>query len=471
MEQDPTELEALVTLWLDDPALEDRLVELYGQSWHTLTDDKPLDALEYRLDPEVDWRLKRAMGEEPLRLLAHVVVADRDYREIVTSDTTMANELLGQVWPLDYPEDGEGWQEVTWTDGRPAAGVLASNGLWFRYSTTNFNFNRGRAAAISRLLVCSDVLNRPVVGFTSPSLFDEDGTAEAVKNQPACVTCHSSLDPLASALFGFWWYDIYDVQELTSYHPERELLGETYLDRSPAWYGQPVAGLEELGRAVAADPRFDRCAVETLAGGLWRREVGLGDLARLSALEDAFVAADRRGKALLGAIVATPEYQAGEQVEGSARDEQTLRLLHPDQLASALEDVTGFRWTDQDVDLLLEDEAGYRVLLGGVDGRYVTRPSDRASLTWGLASKRLAEAAAEHALSTGRLRIEGAPGEADFRNDLSRLHWRLLARRASEGELDGLVQLGLDVQASADTETARWACLVALLRHPEFLSL
>ena len=49
-----------------------------------------------------------------------------------------------------------------YTDGRPAAGVLATNGLWWRYTTTDSNMNRTRAAAISRLLLCEDFMARPV---------------------------------------------------------------------------------------------------------------------------------------------------------------------------------------------------------------------------------------------------------------------------------------------------------------------
>ena len=43
-----------------------------------------------------------------------------------------------------------GWQVSRYTDGRPAAGVLSTNGLWWRYYSTVSNLNRSRAAAISR---------------------------------------------------------------------------------------------------------------------------------------------------------------------------------------------------------------------------------------------------------------------------------------------------------------------------------
>ena len=45
-------------------------------------------------------------------------------------------------------------------DGRPAAGVLATNGLWWRYRSTASNANRKRANQASRILLCQDYLVR-----------------------------------------------------------------------------------------------------------------------------------------------------------------------------------------------------------------------------------------------------------------------------------------------------------------------
>ena len=48
---------------------------------------------------------------------------------------------------IAYPEGGSGWQEAPYTDGRPAAGVLATNGLWMRYYTSQSNANRSLAGS------------------------------------------------------------------------------------------------------------------------------------------------------------------------------------------------------------------------------------------------------------------------------------------------------------------------------------
>jgi hypothetical protein len=48
----------------------------------------------------------------------------------------------------------------TYADGRPAAGVLSTNGLWWRYPSTASNGNRKRADTPSRIFLCHDYTNR-----------------------------------------------------------------------------------------------------------------------------------------------------------------------------------------------------------------------------------------------------------------------------------------------------------------------
>jgi hypothetical protein len=84
-----------------------------------------------------------AMGEEPLQILAEIANQDLPYQEFVTGNWTMNNQYLARWAPVNYPEGETGWKKVTYTDNRPAAGVLASNGLWWRYNSTQANANRG----------------------------------------------------------------------------------------------------------------------------------------------------------------------------------------------------------------------------------------------------------------------------------------------------------------------------------------
>lgn len=489
VEADATALAAVTAEILADPRHEDRLVDLFAEQWLTEVDEYNVPADDFQLEDQ-EYDFLRSVGDEPLRLLAHVASNDLPWTEVVTADYTMANDLLVSIWPLEYIEEDEGatWKKAQYTDGRPSNGVMATNGLWWRYDSTRNNFNRGRAAAISKLLLCHDFLERPVE-FEGVTEFTTEALLDATRNNPGCVSCHSAVDPLAANLFGYYWYDDKDATEMSYYHPEREPLGVKYLDLAPSWYGSTLDGASALGPFVAQDSRFVRCAAERLARGLWRRDVEAEDHDTVSALVEAFEAGDLRVDGLITAIVATPEYQAGALAPAAtALDEeraQTLRVLAVDQISSAVESVTGFRWTYNGYDQLDNDLEGYRVMVGGVDGDVVTHPSLNPSLTRTLVSKRLAQLAASFVVThdvSGLLEertlfsdqtadlLSLAPGDDAFDDELVHLHRRILSRTPDATQLSLATSLWSDVNALSGPQQA-WTSLVsALLRDPQFWS-
>ncbi len=464
--------------YLDDPRLEERLVALLAEQWLTRVDTFEVQYYDYHLDPEQEFVFERSVGEEPLRLMAHIAVQDRPWTETVTADYTMANDLLADIWPLDHP--GGGWQEATYTDLRPAAGVLSTNGLWWRYVTNISNLNRSRAAAISQLLLCSDPLSRPVSFSGSSQLAESDGTANAIREDPYCVACHASIEPLAASLFGFWSPVQYSATEFGTYHAERESLWEVYIGVEPGWFGTPIEGLVDLGGAIAADPRFVRCATQRAATMLWRRDVLTGDFDQIETLRQAFIDGDLRMRALLSAITDTPVYRAGAVSEASLEEtENTRRLLTPDQWSTVLADLTGFTWTWEGYDQLANDTAGYRMLLGGVDGDSVATPQHIPGLTWAVSTGKLAEAAASHVaqadLSEGgdtllRVTVDDRPGDDAFTAQLTALHRRLYAARPTDAELEELGALWSDMAAISDPVTAWTGLLSVMLRDPRMVS-
>lgn len=475
VEADPAQLEVLRDAWLHDPRFEERLVDLLAERWRTRLDTYLIYAEEYavlRDDPTLEYSFDRAISDEPLRLIARVAAEDRPWSEVVTADWTMADPITLSIWPVEAIEDGAGWRMARYTDGRPAAGVLSTNGLWIRYWTTDSNRNRGRAAAISRLLLCEDILNRPV------SFADSDAgvtsTEEALRADPYCVGCHATVDPLASALFGFFPIVEYAVNEVDTYHPEREGLGMDMVGVGPAYYGTPLQGLEDLGAHIAADPRFSACAVQTFAELYWRRELQLDDAALLDALHTEFLDGEGRLRPLIAAVIDTDEYRAGALVPDDPDSAAVLtRLVGPQQAASMVEDLTGFRWTLRGFDMFNSDTYGYRVMMGGIDGMLVTRAQQTPGLTWAMVWRGLAQAASATAVERERageatlldgVDLTAAPTDAQ----LAALWWRLLATRPTDAQLDALTALHAEVSA-ADGVDAGWMAVVeALLRDPLF---
>lgn len=482
VQADPEALDALQEEWLTDPAVEERLVRLFGEQFLTRVDEFNTNAVDYGYGDD-GYAFARAVGEEPLRLMARVAVTDRSWTEIVTADWTMANEYTGDIFVLDYPESQTGWEVAHYQDGRPAGGVVMTNGLWWRYYTTPNNYSRSRASAITRLLLCEDFLLRPV-SFDAPAVTGLDELNDAVKTEPGCVGCHSSLDPLASSLFGFWWYDLYSTVEMTRYHPSREHLGEVFLDTEPAWFGTPLYSPAELGPMIAEDPRLMTCAVERGARAFWRRDPVHSDEPELQELFRAFEASDYRYLDLLAAILDSPSYRAGGLVDGAsetaAEVQTTRRLMSVDLMESSVEDATGFVWIVDGWRELDNDTTGYRVLAGGVDGKIVGEPLRAPTVGLALVLLREAEVAASLVVAEdlaapvaerrllGSVELDDRPGDEAFEDTLASLHLRLHAIEADAATL-ALDGAHWEAVEALEGPAAAWESLITvMLRDPAF---
>ncbi|HND33352.1 MAG TPA: hypothetical protein PLA94_25310, partial [Myxococcota bacterium] len=415
-----------------------------------------------------------AIGEEPLRLIAAILQEDRPWAEVVTADHTMANELLASIWPIDYPAGGEGWQPAHYTDGRPAAGVLSTNGFYWRYVTNESNKNRGRAAAITRLLLCTDLLGRPVEFQRGNNLDPE----QALRTEPACVTCHATVDPIAASLFGYWWTIQYNPYEMERYHAERERLGTELLGTEPAWYGQPMGGLVDLGWYIARDPRYNRCAVSAFAEQLWHRPVGLEDYPLIEALREDFEAQGTHPQALILALLQTDAYRAGADPREEPT-ERVERLLSPGQQRMVYQALAGLDWTEEGAVVLENDRTGLRTLGGGVDGYSVTQPQGSPGLTWVMVNQRAAQAAAQRLVERDygrqganllRVSIAARPGDEAFADQLRTLWWQWMAEPAEQAPVAELSALWATVESS-DGDAEAWEAVVeAMFRDPSFVS-
>lgn len=481
---DPASLDAAIDAFLDDPRFERRLVEIFAEIYLTRADDFVVGGNQYTAGDR--GAFVRAVGEEPLRLVARVVAEDRPYTEVLTADWTMADEHLAYAWGLPYPAGATGWQETRYGDGRPAAGVLATNGLWWRYGSTDSNANRKRANQVSRILLCNDYLVRPIDFDRDVDLLDEDAVNDAINNNPGCVNCHVSLDPLAAYFFGFWAFNGDSAGESAVYHPERERLYDRLLGRAPAYYGEPGSSLADLGAQIARDPRFPACAVEQVFEAMLRRESGVSDMTALTAHREVFLTSDLRMKALVKSVLGDPRYRAAD-LSGApdALGGVPTKLMTIDQLGSSIEALTGFVWTSEGTPMLANDTEGVRTLGGGADGDTVVRSATQVNPTMLLVQARLAEAAATYAARRAiedgdtslftrmrpdvRRQLDGDAAVGMLQDWLVMTQGRLVEPDGEE--ITALLSLWDELYENNDEDaTVAWVgVLVALLRDPDLL--
>ncbi len=396
MDEDDALYERYVDLWLEDPRFVERMKEIFNERFLVRTGVTPYDPAERGLG------IGRALladllAEEPLALLGFIIQNDLPYSTIVTADHSMANPIVAAMWDMQLLEGEEGWQPARYRDGRPHAGILSMTTTWTRYPSMGGNANRHRANAISKMLLCDDYLARPIVlnrAAVDQLTVDPEN---AIAQNPTCQTCHSSLDPLAANLFGFFTYEEEDGLDRTIYLPENEAEWRNYAGKPPGYFGRPTQSLVDLGEAIARDPRFVDCAVQTVFEGLTQRTLHPDDWTTFQEHANVFVESGQNLKALVRSIVTSEAYRAGEVLDPDLAERiPTVKMVSPAQLESIVEASTGFVWSIRGRRALTSNEHGLNVLLGGIDSLLVVERSTTPSVGGVFTLERLAQAAAHH---------------------------------------------------------------------------
>ena len=465
----------------------------------------------------------REVSEEPLRLIEYVAVNDRPFSEIVTADYAIASELAIAVWgatPLAADAGAQlpaGWKKVAWDSGQPMAGILSSGALWLRHPSNGTNNHRGQAELVSESLLCSGFLARDVPLFNNIDLSDEEVVKTALTTDPGCVSCHQTLDPLASHFFGFPKISSGNVRKsyegdtcarpergfcypLTEYREKQAGLWRKRTGRAPNFFGLPSQDLRTLAAQIAEDPRFSMCAARRFYGYLM--QVDPGDLpdASAAALQDVFIAGGLQVKPLIKAIVLSDDFRAVGARQGSAAAGLVGRkTTRPEQMERLIADLTGFTWMATpgagvgkgagklakkvssfgEVALLSTDRFGYRAMAGGVEGFQVTEPSFAYNPTRMLVQQTLAAEAAAHvveqdfAAAKGQRRLLQQIDEADtaapaVRAQIAALYERVLGERVAADSPEVDAAHALFKRGLADGPRRGWSLLVAaLLQDPQ----
>lgn len=499
---DPDALPALVDRYLASPQFGATIKDLHNESlWLRASDGKfvfrPVPGTPFATGTYQD--TADSIADEPLRLIEHVVTTDRPYSEIVTANYTFANGVVAAIWGLPYTGDGTEWQRTSWQNAaepRPAAGILSSSQLYFRFRSAGANYHRGRANAISRALLCHDYLAADIVIDTSIDLSNPEVVANAVVANPSCAGCHQTLDPLGSFLPGFRSnvvvgnIESYPVMDM--YRPNREQQWKSTTKRPPGFFGQAGQKLDDLGRMIAADPRFARCAAQRFAAYFTERDLEALPVGWVSSLTDGFVASGLNAKALAKAIVLSDEFRVSHAKAGESEEAAAgvvgLQKLRPEQLDRMIEDLTGYRWQTNATgkvagvtigvsNLLQSDAVGFRALAGGIDSVFVTLPSHTYNAVASLVLRRIAADAAGFVVTADFAKPNRANRKlltlvdvttrdpAEIRAQLAALHARIYGTldAADSAEVELTYGLFADTLAASDDVPRAWKTTIAAM--------
>jgi len=395
----PDSYSDFVEQYLYDERFAGRMEEVFNEVFLTRSGETFFQLEEAGMGGLSDDVVADSIGDEPLKLVSHIVEHDLPYSDVVTASYSMADPLVAQMWDMEYTDGDVGWHESRYSDGRPQVGVLSSTTLWSRYPSAGVNGNRHRANTLSRIFLCDDYLSRPV-SFSRSQIdaLTSGDPEEVIADNDVCQSCHSTLDPLAGHFFGFWWEVEGDtLEDQTLYRAEDEEMWKDISGKSPGFYGIPTANLQELGWRLAEDARFVDCAVETVFQGLTQRLVEDADWGEIAAHRKVF---NDRGlviRDLVRSIVTSRTYLAAEVEDADLADRvNTLKMVSPGQLEGIVHAKTGYRWSFAGRAALSRNASGLAVLSGGIDSRDVTERNTSASVGALFVQERLAQAAGWH---------------------------------------------------------------------------
>jgi hypothetical protein len=233
---------------------------------------------------------------------AMVVVKNRPYTDLFTATTGNCPTF-----------DGKDFQAADCTNGAPQAGVLSNAGLMAQYYA-NMAFRRTRF--VQETFACSKFpaeysTSPSAMGasiYTSPWAFESisGGTSARVNFQDTssviCANCHTTINHIAPLFANFDMNGNFNAAHVQVETPiqstdpnERRTVLSDWLPAGQqlAWRnGVAVSDIPSLGRAMAADPVVQQCAVNRVWNWAFSRGDIVNDLATIPPTVTADLTAD-----------------------------------------------------------------------------------------------------------------------------------------------------------------------------------
>ena len=481
VDANPDAVVDLVDAWLDDERFGATVRDIENQTllvrWEQANRDLPEGA-------PIQFEWTRLRNEEPLHLIEYVVMQNRPYTDILAMPGTIGSAWHSEMWSGvggDFDPDGPDWQPYHYTDGRDEAGVLSTGGFQFRWASNPNNAKRLAAAAAARALICVDYFTADIP-LGSVDLTDDDAVENAILNEPACVACHQTLDPLAGTLQGFVGRVGFNLDYPTAaWDPDTVDDGPGRTGRENGYFGLGGGSLSELGALMVTDSRFSQCTARRYIGWMTQSELSTVDDAWVREAQGVLVDADMDLKAMVKAIVLSDAFAVSHDTDpDAAASTPGLLQARPEQLDRMFADLAGFEWVGtvnrNPLPLPIASSAGFRVHGGGIDSIQKVTPVHLSSATASAFLRSFAAEAAAHVVTTD-LELDaserrllhgvevGTTDESTVRAQLAWLHQRVYGEDDAEDStsVDRSWVLFQALQATTGDTQRTWTLLLTAM--------
>jgi len=382
-------------------------------------------------------------SNETLELLKYIVLNDRSYKEIITADYTMVNPFLNVAFKTGLTfndnNDKNEWKPASITsnekrDSVSHAGVLTMASWLRRFPTTSTNRNRHRSKIFFKQFLGVDIESLAQRALDDTGVFHNPSM-----QNPNCVVCHETMDPVAGAFQNWGESNRYRRNSnfttalpgsyMSNRYPKDEN-EEKYYQKGDIWFrdvlkpgfnGEEMEGgylgnktsLQWLATKAVEDDRFAIGAVKFWYQSLFGMKplespfdetdpTYENALAAFNAQNELFTTlatkfradsghGDHNVKDLLINLVMSDYFRAknieGGVVSGNVKYAEVgmSRLLTPEQLQRKLINVTGKDWNE-----FRRYDRSYALSYGGFDTTGLTDRNTKLTMMMGLIVERMA---------------------------------------------------------------------------------
>jgi hypothetical protein len=290
---------ALDRLLADEKA--EALVDNLAGQWFAIRDLERATADAERY-PEFDDALRASMQTE-LRYLMRAFFRDGvPLDQVLTAQTTWVDARLAQHYGVPFDGEGDEWVQTSLA-GTGRAGLFGTAGWLKAESRVDAPSAVKRGKWIVENLLCSpppppppDVESMVVIVPEGASVREQE---EAQRSDAYCQGCHSAMDPLGFALWGFDGVGARRTVDELGFPID----SETTLD------GVTLEGPTDVAEWVSAHPRMPACVAEKALTYALGRPMELADDPIVDRVTEAFVAGGQTFDALAAAIVKSEAFR------------------------------------------------------------------------------------------------------------------------------------------------------------------
>ena len=234
--------------------------------------------------------------EQTLRMtLNHLLVENKDYRDLFTTRETVISASLATIYKLPATP---GWTTYEFPEGSPRAGLLTQIGFLAAHAHPGRSSPTLRGKALREVLLCQQVPRPPAnVDFSAvenpdPKIKTQRERVALHLTNPVCAGCHKITDPMGLALENFDGAGQY-----------RETEKGAPIDASGSLDGKDFKDINGLALALHDHPALTSCLVRRVYAYGTGSPSSATDPAVLDSLNKQFAAGGYKLRPLLKSVV------------------------------------------------------------------------------------------------------------------------------------------------------------------------